>query len=265
MPKKAGGLPPTATAPEEGIPKASAGSIEAAFLHEVSCAPVPVSGHGLLFTATGHPVHGHHGKPTAIIGPAHSGSRRRFRVCKLTSFADGSGVEELRVGVVENSTYAGLPAGRSWHSKDGLTANCAFFLCCKSAGSSLRAGGGQVGKSQTRTVREGGVITVQRVGAAVRFWLSEQCNEAPVSDSNPEGYLELEMQLPPGLADPDLEFAVQFHNHADAVMVEPELLLEVSCKPVSASDVPTTGPRETLHAWTCWRAAVATMGSWSYA
>jgi hypothetical protein len=41
-----------------------------------------------------------------------------------------------------------------------------------------------------------------------------------MSALNPEGYLELEMQLPPGLADPDLQFAVQFHNHADAVMVE---------------------------------------------
>jgi len=186
-------------------------------LHEVSRA-------GLVFTATGHPVHGTTGKPTAIIGPARSGSLRRFRVCKLASFADRSGVEELRVGVVENSTYAGLRAGQSWHSRRGATNNCAFFLCCNAARSGLRTGG-TMGPSQTRTVREGGVITVQRVGTAVRFWLSEQCNEAPLSDSNPEGYLELEMQLPPGLADPDLQFAVQFHNHADAVMVEPELLL----------------------------------------
>ena len=201
----------------------TAGELEAdagPVLHEVSCEAAPSS--GLLIAATGNPVHGQPGKPTAIIGPARPGSSRRFRVTRLRNFADGSGVEELRVGVVEKSAYTELPDGQSWHSSQGLTNTCAFFLCCNAQHSGLRVGNRKIGKPQKQTAREGGVITVQCIGASLRFWLSENCMETPMSASVPDGYLELEMQLPSTLADPDLHFAVQFHNHGDAVLVEPE-------------------------------------------
>ena len=191
---------------------------DVALLHEVSCEVVPEG--SLLLTATGNPVHGKPGKPTAIIGPADSGSRRRFCISTLRSFTDGSGVEELRVGVLERRSYESMPDGQSWHSKDGLTNHCAFFLCCNAQHSDMRLGG-QLGVPQ-RPVRQGGVITVQRIGTSLRFWLSEKCTEAPMSDSTPDGYLELKMQLPPSLAYPDFHFAVQFFNHGDAVVVEPE-------------------------------------------
>ena len=168
-------------------------------------------------TATGHPVHGQPGKPTAVLGRARVGERCRFRILKKTSAAV---CEEMRMGVVAKGKYLAMPAGQSWHCKKGnTTKDCAFFLCCYASTVSLRRGGTIVSNLKASSA-EGSTLTVQLCrgdGLCVRFWLSEECAESAWSADNPCGYMEL-CKLPEEVAE-DLSFAVQFHNHGDAVEV----------------------------------------------
>ena len=135
----------------------------------------------------------------------------------MQSFADNSGYEELRIGVVAKQKYMGLDPGKSWHISDHVTDNCAFFLCLNATHCGLRKGGtlGPRILPEGTTVREGGIVSMQLYDTSVRFWLSDHCTDSALSPSSPQGYLELSGL--PSMSSEEFHFAVQFHNHADVV------------------------------------------------
>jgi hypothetical protein len=98
-------------------------------LHEVSSGGgASPGGRSLQLRATGHPVHGKTGKPTAILGRARPGCRYSVRLATRQQTPKAG--TEARVGVVSKGKYLALPAGQSWYSQICSTDDCAFFLCC---------------------------------------------------------------------------------------------------------------------------------------